>query len=133
MIAPASCAILCHTPGVNQANLATRVTGREGCVLIAVDGELDLGTADELQETLEAAIIGETGSVVLDLTKLRFCDSAGLAVLVKTHNRLSDGGRRLILAGPTPPVARVLELSGLNQIITTATDADDACAIASRP
>jgi len=110
--------------------LATRVTERNGCALVAVDGELDLSTAEQLEEALGPAIHDATGPIVLDVAALRFCDSAGLAVLVRTHNQLSDQGRRLVIAGPSGPVLRVLELSGLNQVIATATNPDDACGIA---
>src|SRR5215475_11914166 len=111
-------------------NLATRVTQRSGCALVAVDGELDLSTAEQLEEALGSAIDDATGPVVLDLAALRFCDSAGLAVIVRTHNQLSGLGRRLVIASPSGPVLRVLELSGLNRVITTATNPDDACVIA---
>jgi anti-sigma B factor antagonist len=114
-------------------NLATRVTERGDCVLVAVDGELDLNTADQLQEALASAIADGTGPIVLDLQALRFCDSAGLAVLVKTHNLLAGDGRRLVIASPSTAVSRVLELSGLDQVITTATTSEDASAIASTP
>ena len=113
-------------------NLATRVTQRDGCVLVAVDGELDLSTADQLQDTLGAAMAEGSGPIVLDLGALRFCDSAGLAVMVKTHNLLAAEGRRLVIASPSAAVARVLELSGLDQVIATATTSEDACAIASQ-
>jgi anti-anti-sigma factor len=111
-------------------NLATRVTQRSGCALVAVDGELDLSTVEQLEEALGSAIDDGTGPVVLDLAALRFCDSAGLAVLVRTHNQLSGLGRRLVIASASGPVLRVLELSGLNRMITTATNPDDACMIA---
>jgi len=114
-------------------NLATHVTERAGCVFVTVDGELDLGTADQLHETLRSAIADGTGPIVLDLEALQFCDSAGLAVLVKTHNLLAGEGRRLVIASPSTAVSRVLELSGLDQVIATATTSDDACAIASQP
>lgn len=112
--------------------LTTRVAEQDGCLFVSVDGELDLGSADQLQEVLDPAITGGEGPVVLDLADLRFCDSAGLAVLVKTHNALSDQGRRLVVASPSAAIARVLELSGLDQVIATATSADEARAIASQ-
>jgi anti-sigma B factor antagonist len=114
-------------------NLATHVTEHAGCVVVVVEGELDLSTADQLNETLDSAIASGTGPIVLDLQALRFCDSAGLAVLVKTHNLLGGEGRRLVIASPSTAVSRVLELSGLDQVIATATTPDDACAIASQP
>jgi len=138
LLAPAGPPIMWHTPfrtnrERREMNVATRVSEQDGCVVVSVDGELDLGTAEQLQETLTTAIAEAAGPIVLDLTDLRFCDSAGLAVLVKAHNTLSDQGRRLVLARPTTAVSRVLELSGLDQVIATAPSPDEARAIATRP
>jgi anti-anti-sigma factor len=113
-------------------DLATHVTQRGGCAVVAVEGELDLSTAEHLENALNSTIDESEGPVVLDLAALRFCDSAGLAVFVRTHNQLAGQGRRLVIASPAGPVQRVLELSGLDQVIATATNPDDACVIASQ-
>ena len=114
-------------------DLTTRVTSRHGCALVTVDGELDLSTAEQLMQALTGALDEFDRPLVLDLAGLRFCDSAGLAVLVKTHNQLGERGHRLVVARPTAAVARVLELSGLDQVIVMAGDPDDACVTASAP
>jgi anti-anti-sigma factor len=111
--------------------LTTEVTERPGCTVVAVEGELDMSTAGDLHDVLTAAIGARAVSLVLDLTSLDFCDSAGLAVLVGAHNRLDAAGRRLVVAAPTEAVARVLELSGVSQVIPTTVDSDEACAMVS--
>jgi anti-anti-sigma factor len=110
-------------------NFTTRVTENQACTLVAVTGELDMNTAPELHDVLAAAIDAREVNLVLDLADLRFCDSAGLAVLVGAHNRLDADGRRLVVAAPTAAVARVLDLSGVSQVIPTAEDPDEACAM----
>jgi anti-sigma B factor antagonist len=107
--------------------LTTRVSERPGCTVIAVTGELDMSTAPDLTDVLAAAIEGGEANLVLDLAGLEFCDSAGLAVFVGAHNRLHSTGRRLVVAGPTEAVARVLDLSGVSQVIPTTTDLEEAC------
>jgi anti-anti-sigma factor len=110
--------------------LTTRVTEQDGCVVVGVEGELDMSTADQLLDTLSVAGAGHSVDLVLDLADLRFCDSAGLAVFVKTHNDLDAAGHRLVIARPVPEVARILELSGLSQVIPTKDDLAEACAAA---
>ena len=46
-------------------NVATRISEQDGCVVVSVDGELDLGTAEQLQETLTTAIAEAAGPIVL--------------------------------------------------------------------
>lgn len=111
--------------------LTTRVSERPSCTVVAVAGELDMSTASDLSDVLTSAIEARDVGLVLDLASLDFCDSAGLAVFVGAHNRLDATGRRLVVAGPTEAVARVLELSGISQVIPTTADPDEGCAMVS--
>ena len=74
-------------------------------------GDLDLGTAEEL-----VARVGEfrrTGAdrVVIDLTGVRFLDSAGLRALLALRNDAKRNGHRLALAPGPRQVQRVFELT----------------------
>jgi anti-anti-sigma factor len=113
--------------------LTTQVTHDGGCDVVVVDGELDLTTAGQLHETLGAVVADGQDPVVLDLAALRFCDSAGLAVFVRAHNQLKEKGRRFVMAAPQSAVERVLDLSGIAQVIPLAADTPAAVALASQP
>lgn len=113
--------------------LTTQVTHDGGCDVVVVDGELDLTTAPQLHDVLGAVVAAGDDPVVLDLAALRFCDSAGLAVFVRAHNQLTEKGRRLVIAGPQTAVGRVLDLSGIAQVIPLAADTTAAVALASQP
>ena len=85
-------------------------------VVAAPAGELDLATADELK----AVLAGETsagGQVVLDLSPVTFMDATALGVIVGAANQLARKGGRLTLTGATPPIERVLHLTGLHTML----------------
>jgi len=63
------------------------------CVLVS--GDLDLASADELEEAIRVAEKATAGAIVVDLTNLRFMDSAGLTVLLKAHTRSQHDGDRI--------------------------------------
>jgi anti-anti-sigma factor len=76
-----------------------------------LSGELDLTNARELEERLrDAAPTGST--LVVDLNRVVFIDSAALHVLFKIARHLSPGSLVLVLA-PDAPVARTLEIVGM--------------------
>lgn len=102
--------------------LTTQVTDHEGYALVAIAGELDMATAPDLFDVLAEAIGSGDTDIVLDLSGLEFCDSAGLAVFVRARNQLDQSGHRLIVAAPTEAVARILDLSGVSQVVPTVTD-----------
>lgn len=77
---------------------------------IRLVGELDLAVAEEIKAKLDL-FIGET--VLVDLRRCEFIDSAGLAALLSTDARLRQQGGGLVLVGATKWVERVLEINGL--------------------
>jgi anti-anti-sigma factor len=76
-------------------------------------GELDIRTCDEL-ERVAGAEADRGGQVLLDLSELTFCDSTGLAGLVRVHRRATAAGGELVLRAPVPRVRSLLELTGLD-------------------
>jgi anti-sigma B factor antagonist len=81
--------------------------------VVSVGGDLDLGTAPELFDTLTGLIDAGRRSIVVDLAGVDFCDSSGLGVLVRVRNRLTQLHGAVVVARPTETVQRVLEVSGL--------------------
>jgi anti-sigma B factor antagonist len=83
--------------------------------VIEVIGELDIRTCDELERVARGP--AERGErVVLDLSKLTFCDSTGLAGLVRLHKRAVATGGQLVLRSPVPRVMNLLALTGLDRL-----------------
>lgn len=81
---------------------------------IAVAGELDVATAPLLVDAIAAVT---HGSVTIDLEEVGFIDSSGLGAVVSAHQRLAAAGRRLVVTGRSPMVARVFEVSGVEEIL----------------
>lgn len=82
---------------------------------VALQGEADLATVAELERALGRAARSLDGDdvVVVDLSGVAFLDAAAVRVLVRSAGRLRDLGCRLRVVGATPPLVRVLELTGV--------------------
>jgi anti-sigma B factor antagonist len=87
----------------------------DGVVSIAPAGDVDLANAAQLAEAVSAAVERRPLRLVFDMTDLRFIDSAGIAVLVTATNALQD----VRLRNPSPIVSRVIELTGLAEVLPT--------------
>ena len=98
----------------------------KGTVVEAV-GEVDLTTAPQLRESLLAAVNNSDKSpVIVDLSRVDFIDSAGLALLVEARKRLSPEGRALnVLLTPGRQPERVLKLGRFDTIMTLAYHLND--------
>jgi anti-anti-sigma factor len=87
----------------------------DGRAHLILRGELDLATAPELEELVNARI-DASREVVVDLRGLEFMDSSGIRVLVAAHARAGRIGTRLFIVRPEPgsAVAKIVEVAGLD-------------------
>ena len=84
----------------------------EGCVVVAVSGEVDLCTAPLLAEELRRAQPLD-GVLVVDLDQVEFMDCAGLRALVDFADEVASGPTRLLVTPGSRQVQRLFELSGI--------------------
>jgi anti-anti-sigma factor len=96
-------------------------------VVLSVAGELDMTSTPLLLEAFTQAAAPRVPRIILDLSRLTFCDAIGVQTLYQQKKRLEAEGARLELSNPHSAVRRVLELSGmtgewLTQPSTTAED-----------
>ena len=106
-------------PRLRRHHLDVEARRRDGACVVTPDGELDLFTAAELTRALREHE-RTSRRLILDLSKLRFLDSAGLALLIAQHRRAQHDGTKFAIANATGDVRRLLTLSGLDRILATA-------------
>lgn len=97
--------------------LAIREHRRDGVTVLALSGELDMTSAPELQERIERLVAAGRHRLVIDLAELSFCDSAGLNAFVRGDRHCAAHGGWLRLARARGHVARVIELSGVYEVL----------------
>jgi anti-anti-sigma factor len=78
---------------------------------IAISGELDLATADRLNQALDE--IPDEAIVLIDLRECSFIDSSGLASIVKARQCQEASGGQLAVFGAAHQVQRLFEVVGL--------------------
>lgn len=83
--------------------------------VVAAPEELDIASRDCFHAQLLAAA-GKHPTVIVDLSHTTFCDSSGIQVLVRAHNRTTADGGELRLAGVTRPVDRTFVLTGTDRL-----------------
>lgn len=91
----------------------------EAVFRIAVSGEIDLATTDELQAALFSAISSNPApGIEVDLAGISFMDCGGLSVLLLARQAATRAGCRLRIIRPQPTVRHVLEITGLLDALT---------------
>jgi anti-sigma B factor antagonist len=85
--------------------------------VVELSGEADLNDSAALREMLAAQASGPSAGLVLDLSRLRFMDSAALHVILVAGRAMTTQGGSFALAAPQEPVRRILQLSGADQLL----------------
>jgi anti-sigma B factor antagonist len=107
-------------------SLTVSTEQRGEVAVVTVAGELDMATAPQLQQEVSRLVDAGQTHLVFDLADISFCDSTGLSVFVRARNRCQAAGGEVRLAAPQRAVQRILEVSGLVEVLHTYPTVDDA-------
>lgn len=89
-------------------------------------GDADLASAALLHDAVMEAIGEHPRSVLVDLSGLSFCGSAGLAALVRVRRAAADRGVGFAVVNPRPHVRQVIDATGLRGYLALRETADQA-------
>jgi anti-sigma B factor antagonist len=98
-----------------------------GIVIAAVTGDIDISTVSVMRETL-LELAGTGGTLIVDLNRVTFIDSAGLGALVGAYRRATARGGSLHAVCSRPQIRRLLWLTGVDRRIPLAATVDGALA-----
>jgi anti-sigma B factor antagonist len=95
---------------------------RGDAVHVVMSGELDISTAQRLEEDLQRVEADKPQTTVLDLQKLSFMDSTGLRLLIMADSRARAEDRRLVIVQGNEMVQRVMRLTRLDERLNIVED-----------
>ncbi len=82
-----------------------------------VSGEVDALAAPALLEAFLRHNSPAASLVWIDVAGVSFFDSSGLLVVQQLQQRTSEGGGTFQLVDPSPAVERIMQITGLDQVI----------------
>jgi anti-anti-sigma factor len=96
-----------------------------GVAVLRLRGEFDLDNCAALFSEITAALADvEVKRVVIDLAEVTFIDSATIGVLIDGHVDAVRSGRSLHIEHAHGGVLRVLQITGVADLLTAAASAD---------
>lgn len=94
--------------------------------VLTLDGRLDATTAPDLKTRLASLIAEGHGQLVIDLTKVPFIDSSGLAALVSGLKATLETGGALKLVGLNEQTSTAFRVTLLDRVFEFYPDVDTA-------
>ncbi|MET7746527.1 STAS domain-containing protein [Streptomyces sp. NPDC005385] len=94
--------------------------------VLEIVGDLDYASAPDLRQVIDTLVLTDEHLLILDLAGLEYCDSSGLTALLAARNLATEHGARIALTAVLDNTARILSLTGLDQVLTTYPDTSTA-------
>ncbi len=101
--------------------------GQHDLALLVVGGEVDYEASPQLKARIVSAIRAGRRRLVLDLSDVTFIDSTAIGVLAGAVVKLDEaGGGSLAVVCTHEKVLQILEITGLENVITLHASRDEA-------
>lgn len=104
-------------------------TGDQGAEFIALEGDLDFHSSPEVRTELTKLIDKQAKKILIDLKKVAYIDSSGLATFVELFQKMKRYGGILVIYNLSQGVRSVFEIAKLDAIFKLAKDEKEALAL----
>ena len=88
-----------------------------GSARLIVGGEIDVSVAHELAAAVDKACAAAPSQLLIDLAAVSFCDSSGIAQLVRAVQMCDNTGTECRIEHSAPIVRRAFDACGLGDIL----------------
>ncbi|MGI5504970.1 STAS domain-containing protein [Lentzea sp. CA-135723] len=106
--------------------LTARATEVAGVVVIAVEGEIDVDTADVVLDAVRLGLATSGPALVADLTLVSFFGSTGISTLITAHELAEQQHKNLHVVAPQRAVRRPLQVTGVADVLRLHDSVDEA-------
>lgn len=84
--------------------------------IFPLEGEVDLHRAPEIRKALAPLLAQKPPRLLIDMTKVGYIDSSGLALLIETLQRVQSHGGSLAIFGLRESVRTIFHVACLDQV-----------------
>jgi anti-sigma B factor antagonist len=113
-----------HPAGIQEAAAPFSIEERRAGIrgLVGMSGDLDFTAAPRLGDAIDRLLEARAHELWVDLRRLDFIDSTGLAALIGARRRADAAGAKLRLVVEAGPVREVLELGRMDRVFHIASE-----------
>ncbi len=109
-----------------ESSFRVEMTG--GIAVVTAPEEIDITNAAGLRAALLQAAGQAARTLVVDMSRTQFCDSAALTVLVRAYKRAQAEGRQVLLVIAAAAVLRIFAVTGIDHLIPNFPSLEEALA-----
>lgn len=106
--------------------MGVRIDDKNGITVCRIDGEIDINTSPDIKKSFDKLIANKTPKIVINLSKVTYVDSSGLATLVEILKNMRTYGGRMRLANMSVKIKSLFEITKLEKLFEIMLTEEDA-------
>ena len=106
--------------------MPVNIENRNGLAVCHIEGEIDINTSPGIKKSIDKLLQAKTSRIVVNLSKVTYVDSSGLATLVEILKNMRSYGGRLRLTNLLPKVKSLFEITKLEKLFEIMADEQEA-------
>ena len=106
--------------------MAVRIDPKKGLIVCHIDGEIDINSSPMIKKSFDKLISQKTPKIVINLSKVTYVDSSGLATLVEILKNMRSYGGKMRLACMSPKIKSLFEITKLEKLFEILADEETA-------
>ena len=105
------------------------ISDEASCMTLSLEGDLDFHAATELRNQLANIPEKKPPKILVNLKRLQYIDSTGLAVFVELFQKVKAYNGKLAFFGLTSPVRKIFKSAKLDSLFKIAKTEKEAAAV----
>ena len=108
--------------------MAIKTELKNGLMVCRIEGDIDINCSPDLKKAFDKLTSQKTPKMVIELSKVAYVDSSGLATLVGILKVARSYGGKIRLAGMSPKVKSLFEITKLDKLFEIMATEEEAIA-----
>ncbi|MDD5173837.1 MAG: STAS domain-containing protein [Candidatus Omnitrophota bacterium] len=106
--------------------MAVKIEEKNNLTVCYIDGEIDINTSPDIKKAFEKLIAKKVPKIVINLAKVTYVDSSGLATLVEILKNMRTYGGRMRLTNMAHKIKSLFEITKLEKLFEIIEDEAEA-------
>jgi anti-sigma B factor antagonist len=108
--------------------MAVKIESKNGLTICYIDGEIDINSSPDIKRAFDKLMVHKTPKIVINLAKVGYVDSSGLATLVEILKNMKSYGGRMRLVSMSSKIKSLFEITKLEKLFEIMADEAEAIA-----
>ena len=106
--------------------MPVKAENKNGLMVCYIDGEIDINSSPDIKKSFDKLISKKTPKIVINLARVTYVDSSGLATLVEVLKKMKAYGGRMRLVNLSAKIRSLFEITKLEKLFEIMSDEEEA-------